>query len=245
MTRKTAAILQFPGTNCDQDTVRWLARNLELNVSLVRSHEDVEQLPPGDTTVIVLPGGFSFGDYLRAGALAARSPLMDWVRLEAARGVAVLGICNGFQILCESGLLPGALAHNVIRQHVHEFVTIHVEAEVASPWSSSTLESGRLLNLPISCGMGNFIIPRQQDGYKILFRYTQNLLGSAESIAGISNPDGNIVGMMPHPERASDPLLGATDGLYMLDSLARRLGIEVRAGSPLDLWRKLHSEKAS
>jgi phosphoribosylformylglycinamidine synthase I len=243
MTKKTAAILQFPGTNCDHDTLRWLSRNLELDVLLVRSREDVEQLTPGDTTVIVLPGGFSFGDYLRAGALAARSPLMDWVRVQASLGVAVLGICNGFQILCESGLLPGALAPNIIRQHVHEFVTIHVEHQVTSPWSPTMVESGRLLNLPISCGMGNFVAPRKNDAYNILFRYTHNLLGSHENIAGISNPEGNIVGMMPHPERASDPLLGATDGLYLLDALARHLGIVVRAGSPLALWRSMHKEK--
>ena len=245
MTKKNAAILQFPGTNCDNDTVRWLARNLELNVTLIRSPSDLEHLPPGQTSVIVLPGGFSFGDYLRAGALAARSPLMNWVRTEAARGVAVLGICNGFQILCEAGLLPGALAHNVIRQHVHEFVTIHVEASVVSTWSPVEVETGRLLNLPISCGMGNFIAPRRNAEYQVLFRYTQNILGSTESIAGISNIDGNIVGMMPHPERASDPLLGATDGLYLLDGLARRLEIAVRRGSPLDVWRNLRSGKAS
>ena len=245
MTKKYAAILQFPGTNCDHDTVRWLARNLELNVTLIRTNADVEQLPPGQTSVIVLPGGFSFGDYLRAGALAARSPLMEWVRNAAAQGVAVLGICNGFQILCEAGLLPGALAPNVIRQHVHEFVTIHVETAVTSPWSPLFVEGGRLMNLPISCGMGNFIAPRKNDGYQVLFRYTQNILGSTESIAGISNMDGNIVGMMPHPERASDPILGATDGLFMLDSLARRLAIEVRQGSPLDIWRNLRAERAS
>ncbi|MFZ9521384.1 MAG: phosphoribosylformylglycinamidine synthase subunit PurQ [Silvanigrellaceae bacterium] len=237
MTRKNAAVLQFPGTNCDQDTLRWLARNLDLDVSFVRSQEDIEKRPPGHTSVIILPGGFSFGDYLRAGALAARSPLMDWVRREAAAGVAVLGICNGFQILCESGLLPGALALNTIRQHVHEFVTIHVEMSLSSPWAPN-LTSGRLLTLPISCGMGNFIAPRKEEGFRTLFRYTQNILGSTESIAGISNPEGNIVGMMPHPERASDPVLGATDGLLMLDALAERLNIPVRPGSPLAIWRE-------
>ncbi|NBW81924.1 phosphoribosylformylglycinamidine synthase subunit PurQ [bacterium] len=237
MTRKTAAVLQFPGTNCDQDTLRWLARNLDLDVSFVRTQEDIEKRPPGHTSVIILPGGFSFGDYLRAGALAARSPLMDWVRREAASGVAVLGICNGFQILCESGLLPGALAPNAIRQHVHEFVTIHVEMSVSSPWAPN-LTTGRLLTLPISCGMGNFIAPRKADSFQTLFRYTQNILGSSESIAGISNPEGNIVGMMPHPERASDPVLGVIDGLIMLDALAERLNIPVRSGSPLAVWRE-------
>lgn len=237
MTRQKAAVLQFPGTNCDQDTLRWLARNLDLDVSFVRTQEDIEKRPPGHTAVIILPGGFSFGDYLRAGALAARSPLMDWVRREAATGVAVLGICNGFQILCESGLLPGALAPNVIRQHVHEFVTIHAEVSVVSRWTPK-LTSGQLLTLPISCGMGNFIAPRKADGFQTLFRYTLNMLGSSESIAGISNPEGNIVGMMPHPERASDPTLGASDGLFMLDALATQLGIPVRTDSPLDQWRK-------
>lgn len=237
MTRKNAAVLQFPGTNCDQDTLRWLARNLDLDVSFVRTQEDTEKRPPGHTSVIILPGGFSFGDYLRAGALAARSPLMDWVRREAAAGVAVLGICNGFQILCESGLLPGALAPNIIRQHVHEFVTIRAEVSIVSAWTPK-LTSGLLLTLPISCGMGNFIAPRKAGGFQTLFRYTQNILGSTESIAGISNPEGNIVGMMPHPERASDPQLGASDGLIMLDALAVRLGIAVREGSPLDAWRK-------
>lgn len=237
MTRKNAAVLQFPGTNCDQDTLRWLARNLDLDVSFVRTQEDIEKRPPGHTSVIILPGGFSFGDYLRAGALAARSPLMDWVRREAAAGVAVLGICNGFQILCEAGLLPGALAPNVIRQHVHEFVTIRLEVSVISAWAPK-LTSGQLLTLPISCGMGNFIAPRGNQEFQTLFRYTQNILGSAESIAGISNRDGNIVGMMPHPERASDPQLGASDGLFMLDALAAKLGIPVRPGSPLDHWRK-------
>ncbi len=239
MTRRNAAVLQFPGTNCDQDTLRWLARNLDLDVSFVRTQEDIEKRPPGHTSVIILPGGFSFGDYLRAGALAARSPLMDWVRREAAAGVAVLGICNGFQILCESGLLPGALAPNIIRQHVHEFVTVRMEISVISTWTP-TLSTGRLLNLPISCGMGNFIAPRKNGAYQTLFRYTQNILGSTESIAGISNPEGNIVGMMPHPERASDPQLGSSDGLFMLDALAKRLGIPVREGSPLDTWRKTH-----
>ncbi|MEY4064962.1 MAG: hypothetical protein RIR26_1170 [Pseudomonadota bacterium] len=245
MTRKTAAVLQFPGTNCDHDTVRWLSRNLDINVTLVRSQADVEKLPAQETSVILLPGGFSFGDYLRAGALAARSPLMEWVRKEAAKGVAVLGICNGFQILCEAGLLPGALAPNVLRQHVHEFVTVHVESQATSAWNPVRAPQGQLLNLPISCGMGNFVQPRKTGDYQILFRYTLNILGSSESIAGIANRDGNIVGMMPHPERASDPLLGATDGLYMLDGLARRLNIPIRAGSPLDLWRHIHSENAS
>lgn len=239
MTRKNAAVLQFPGTNCDQDTLRWLARNLDLDVSFVRTQEDIEKRPPGHTSVIILPGGFSFGDYLRAGALAARSPLMDWVRREAATGVAVLGICNGFQILCESGLLPGALAPNVIRQHVHEFVTIRTEVSIISPWAPN-LKTGRLLTLPISCGMGQFVAPRKNEGFQTLFRYTQNILGSSESIAGISNPEGNIVGMMPHPERASDQQLGACDGLIMLDALANRLNIGVREGSPLDMWRKSH-----
>lgn len=239
MTKKNAAVLQFPGTNCDQDTLRWLARNLELEVSFVRSQEDIEKRPTGHTSIIILPGGFSFGDYLRAGALAARSPLMDWVRREAASGVAVLGICNGFQILCEAGLLPGALAPNVIRQHVHEFVTLRAEVEITSPWTPH-LKSGRLLTLPLSCGMGQFIAPRKNEGYQIVFRYTQNILGSAESIAGISNSDGNILGMMPHPERASDPQLGACDGLVMLGALAARLGIPIRAGSPLDVWQKTH-----
>jgi phosphoribosylformylglycinamidine synthase len=237
--KRQAAVLQFPGTNCDLDTLRWLARNLDLDVSFVRTQEDIEKRPSGHTSVIILPGGFSFGDYLRAGALAARSPLMDWVRREAASGTAVLGICNGFQILCESGLLAGALAPNVVRRHVHEFVTVRAEISTGTTWTPK-LVSGRLLNLPISCGMGNFIAPRKNDGYQVLFRYTQNLLGSTDSIAGISNPDGNIVGMMPHPERASDPQLGSCDGLFMLDALALRLNIPLREGSPLDRWRKSH-----
>jgi phosphoribosylformylglycinamidine synthase len=245
MTSKNAIVLQFPGTNCEQDTLRWLARNLELNVFLVRSSEDLENLAPAQASVIVLPGGFSFGDYLRAGALAARSPLMDWVKKEARAGAAVLGICNGFQILCEAGLLPGALTHNITQQHVHQFVTIHVEENVSSLWSPDLAHSSRLLTLPISCGLGNYLSPRKRDEYKVLFRYTHNLLGSFESIAGVSNREGNVVGMMPHPERASDPVLGTTDGLYILDALARQLKLEVRSDSPLDVWRTVTSGKAS
>lgn len=245
MTKQNAVILQFPGTNCDQDTLRWLARNLELNVFLVRSSEDLEAIAPAKASIVVLPGGFSFGDYLRAGALAARSPLMDWVRNEARHGAAVLGICNGFQILCEAGLLAGALTHNITQQHVHQFVTVHVEEHVNSPWSPDLSHSSRLLTLPISCGMGNYISPRKRDDYKVLFRYTHNLLGSFESVAGVTNPEGNVVGMMPHPERASDPVLGATDGLYILDALARQLQLDVRRGGPLDIWRTITSGKAS
>ena len=220
------AVVRFPGSNCDQDAVWALEDVLSMPVQVVR-HDSME-LPSVDG--VVLPGGFSYGDYLRSGALAARSPIMNAVAAFAQRGGPVLGICNGFQVLTEAGLLPGALARN---DHLH-FVCkdVHLRVEQSAAPFTSRLFMGDLLKIPVAHHEGRYVasdeeLDRLEGENQVVLRYVDasgrpseeaNPNGSVRNIAGIVNERGNVLGMMPHPERAVDALLGSEDGLGILGS---------------------------
>ncbi len=213
------SVIQLPGSNDDRDTRYALKSVLERDARLV--WHKAPELPAG-TSAVLLPGGFSYGDYLRAGARAAYSPVMAAVKRFAEAGGPVLGICNGFQVLCETGLLPGALMRN---QHLHfvcDFVDLRVEKSVA-PFTSRTRE-GDVLRIPIKHGEGAYTAPaevleRLERNGQVLLRYRDNPNGSLNDIAGLANEAGNVFGMMPHPEHAVEPAIGGTDGLTILGSL--------------------------
>jgi phosphoribosylformylglycinamidine synthase len=210
-------VVRFPGTNCEFDTVD--AINELGGEAKVVWHGDSD---PGDLDAIVIPGGFAHGDYLRCGAIARFSPIMDAVSTFARNGGPVLGICNGFQVLTEAGLLPGALQKNeglkfLCRMEQIQFVST---ANVVGLGASV----GDLLNIPINHFEGNYVCQKEtlkqlEEENRIVFRYTDNPNGSIGDIAGISNKRGNVVGMMPHPERATSLLLGSNDGSSLLQSL--------------------------
>jgi phosphoribosylformylglycinamidine synthase subunit PurQ / glutaminase len=182
-------------------------------------HADAE-LPAG-TDAVVLPGGFSYGDHLRAGAIASRAPIMDAVRRHAERGGPVLGICNGFQVLCEAGLLPGALRRNATLS----FVCRQVELEVSdpdTPWTRG-LDPERPLSIPIKNNEGAWY--GDPESARVVLRYRgEDALGSTDHVAGVANAAGNVLGLMPHPEEAADPLLGSTDGLALFRALLEGAG---------------------
>jgi phosphoribosylformylglycinamidine synthase len=210
-------VVVFPGTNCELDIV-WAVEQLGGAAELLwhgeRSVRGID--------AVVVPGGFAHGDYLRTGAIARFSPVMDAVAEHAAAGGPVVGICNGFQVLTEAGLLPGALQKNVGLT----FVCDTVELEVVSTRSVLTRSAaaGARLRIPINHFEGNYVCDADtlralHDEDRIVVRYVENPNGSLDDIAGISNVEGNVVGLMPHPERASDVLLGSADGVVMLQSL--------------------------
>jgi phosphoribosylformylglycinamidine synthase subunit PurQ / glutaminase len=205
------AVLQFPGSNCDQDAFHLFASGLGLPTRFVWHKET----GLGDSDLVVVPGGFSYGDYLRCGAIARFSPVMGAVREFAEKGGLVLGICNGFQILCEAGLLPGAL----IRNSSLEFRCLTSELEVADSCAAfSPRNLGARIRLPIGHGEGNFRIDeagrqRLEAKRQVLLRYTDNPNGSLDAIAGIRNESGNVFGMMPHPDRAFERFHPSQDGL--------------------------------
>ena len=214
-------VLQFPGTNCEYDT-KYAFEKLGADVEILW-HEETSL--PTDTDLVVVPGGFSYGDYLRSGALAKFAPIMDAVKTYAANGGKVLGICNGFQILTETGLLPGALKRN---DNLH-FISKHHHLKVVSNNNAflQELDNGEIVNIPVAHHDGNFFI--DDAGLKELIENDQVLLqycnaagenqvlnGSVEQIAGICNKDKNVFGLMPHPERAMETLLGCDDGVKML-----------------------------
>ena len=216
--RPRIAVVTFPGSNDDGDAR--LALDL-LGAEAVATWHTATELPAG-TAGVVLPGGFSYGDYLRCGALARVAPVMDAIRSFAADGGPVLGICNGFQILCEAGLLPGVLRAN--RQV--EFVCADVEVTVESTATPFTRDCrpGETLVIPIKHGEGNWVaddalfadvVARGQ----VVLRYATDVNGSRDRVAGVANEDGNVLGLMPHPEHAVDPLLGPTGGLPLLHGL--------------------------
>ncbi len=214
-------VLQFPGTNCEYDT-KYAFEKLGAQVTIVW-HE--ETTIPSSTKLVVFPGGFSYGDYLRSGALAKHAPIMDAIKTFAANGGYVLGICNGFQILTETGLLPGALKRN---DNLH-FISKHHHLKVVNNDNKflQELNVGDVLNIPVAHHDGNFYIDEigleelKQNG-QILLQYcnkdgvNQVLNGSVEQIAGICNKNKNVFGLMPHPERAMELLLGCDDGVKML-----------------------------
>jgi phosphoribosylformylglycinamidine synthase len=225
------AVLQFPGSNCDQDVVHVLRDVLGHSARLLW-HKDNSL---GDAHAVVVPGGFSYGDYLRTGAIARFSPVMQAVCEFAANGGLVLGICNGFQILCEAGLLPGALIRNRSLQFRCENVFLQT-VTTDSPFTNR-VPAGKLLRIPIAHGEGCYFadaetLTQLKANNQVLWRYVSaagaateiaNPNGSVENIAGICNQARNVAGLMPHPERASEDILGGTDGRLILESMIQAL----------------------
>ncbi len=214
-----AAVIVFPGSNCDRDCKVAIERSTGATVSMVWHGETA--LPDG-VDLIVLPGGFSYGDYLRCGAMAALSPVMAEVRAAADRGVAVAGICNGFQILCEARMLPGALLRNERLKYICKAVTLDV---VNSQTRFSAGFGGRRqVVMTIGNGEGNYFadqptLDRLEGQGQVVFRYRDNPNGSARDIAGIVNDKGNVLGLMPHPDRAFEPDLLSADGALLFKSV--------------------------
>lgn len=211
-------IVVFPGSNCDHDAWYALAENLQVPAEIIW-HNSASL---GDADAVILPGGFSYGDYLRCGAIAKFSPVMRAVKRFALAGGPVLGICNGFQVLTETGLLPGALVRNAGLKFICRTTPLRVET-VNSPF---TLEAkrGQLLRIPVAHGEGCYVASERtldelEAEDRVVLRYTENCNGSMRDIAGVLNERRNVMGMMPHPERAADALMGSTDGLTILRSM--------------------------
>jgi phosphoribosylformylglycinamidine synthase subunit PurQ / glutaminase len=222
-------VIVFPGSNCDLDAYHLVQDVLKKPVEYI--HYSADSI--GNCDIVILPGGFSYGDYLRSGAIARFSPVMNEVAKFANRGGLVLGICNGFQVLTEAGLLPGALYRNNHLQFRCE--QLHVRVENDSLPFTCAAQKGDLLKLPVAHGDGNYYAPPEQvreleKNGQIIFRYTDinglqtaeaNPNGSVENIAGICNRAGNVAGLMPHPERAGEKLLGSRDGLTIFNSIIK------------------------
>lgn len=226
-----AAVIVFPGSNCDRDSKVALEARSGVTPYMVW-HRDTT-LPKAD--LIVLPGGFSYGDYLRCGAMAANSPIMREVVAAANAGTPVLGICNGFQILIEAGLLPGALMRNRDLKFICR--DVHLTVDNADTIFTGKYEAGQTIRIPVAHHDGNYFtsddgLKKLQDNNQVVFRYADangtvsdatNINGSVDNIAGIISENGKVLGMMPHPERLIDPLLGGIDGTPMFDSLVEAL----------------------
>jgi len=222
-------VVVFPGSNCDEDMVYVLEHKLKLSVVKLW-HKETHL---NDCTHVIIPGGFSYGDYLRSGAIARFSPIMNAVISHANAGGFVFGVCNGFQILCESGLLPGALLHNNNLQFTCK--NTFIKAENLNSVISSDIKKKQVLKIPIAHGEGKYYIDAEglallKQHHQIIFKYcsengtldaAHNPNGSVEHIAGICNKTKNVFGMMPHPERAADSDLGNTDGLYLFNSILK------------------------
>jgi phosphoribosylformylglycinamidine synthase len=213
-----AAVIVFPGSNCDRDCKVAIERSTGAQVEMVW-HGDTAL--PDRLDLIVLPGGFSYGDYLRCGAMASLSPIMGEVKVAAGRGVATVGICNGFQILCEAGLLPGAL----LRNEGLKYVCKPVDLAVVNSQTRFTAGFGgrRQVKMTVGNGEGNFFadaptLDRLDGEGQVVFRYKDNPNGSARDIAGIVNDQGNVLGLMPHPDRAFEAELGSADGALLFQS---------------------------
>jgi phosphoribosylformylglycinamidine synthase subunit PurQ / glutaminase len=219
------AVVQFPGTNCERETARALSACVDAPVDVIWH---AEAFPLDRYAAVVLPGGFAYGDHLRAGAIARFSPVMQGIQTFAQAGGLVLGICNGFQVLLEAGLLPGAMLRNASLQFRSEWVWCRVE-RTDTPFTSAC-RLGQVLRLPIAHGEGNYVSVSEPRG--VVLRYCDadgnvtpeaNPNGAQDAIAGIVNARGNVFGLMPHPERASEALLGSTDGRVIFESLAMAL----------------------
>lgn len=211
-------VVVFPGSNCDHDCYSVLKNVLKKDTEFIwHKEKDISKFD-----CIVLPGGFSYGDYLRTGSIARFSPVMEAVYKHADRGKLVIGICNGFQILLESGLLPGAMLRNKSLQFICKFVDLKVESE-KTPFTHLT-KKGQTLRIPIAHGEGNYYADEAtlfelKKNDQIVLKYKENPNGSVEDIAGICNFKRNVFGLMPHPERASEKELGSTDGLKIFESI--------------------------
>ncbi|WP_242913790.1 phosphoribosylformylglycinamidine synthase subunit PurQ [Brevundimonas pishanensis] len=219
----SAAVIVFPGSNCDRDCKVAVERSTGEQVSMVW-HADSE-LPKG-LDLIVIPGGFSYGDYLRCGAMAAQSAIMPAIKKAAEDGVAIVGICNGFQILCETGLLPGALLRNKGLKYICKPISL----QVANPNTRFTKLYGEQSEVIMTQGNGdgNYFadaetLKRIEDNGQVVFRYVDNPNGSVNDIAGITNEAGNVLGMMPHPDRAFEAELGSADGATLFQSIYETL----------------------
>ena len=225
-------VVIFPGSNCDYDT-HYVLKDVLKQEAIFLWHKEHDLK---NTDCVILPGGFSYGDYLRSGSIAAFSPLMQEVKEFALKGGLVLGICNGFQVLLELGLLPGAMLRNKNLKFLCQFVHLRVENEATH--FTKTTTKGQVLRIPIAHYDGNFFAPPDaiqeiKTNNQIVFRYSDaqgqlsedaNVNGSLESIAGLINAEGNVMGMMPHPERASEVLLGSEDGRAIFESIIKTLG---------------------
>jgi phosphoribosylformylglycinamidine synthase len=225
-------IVTFPGSNCDYDAFHVVVDTLGETAEYIW-HKD-HDLRGAD--VVILPGGFSYGDYLRCGAIARFSPVMQEVAAHAKRGGPVLAICNGFQIACEAELLPGALLRNASLKYVCEFR--HLRVETTDTMFTSRYDAGRIVRIPVAHGEGRFVaddatLDRLEGEGRVVFRYVNhegghdelsNFNGSLRAIAGIVSAEGNVLGMMPHPERAVEPLVGSGDGLAVFESLLSTVG---------------------
>ena len=226
-------VIVFPGANCDRDAA-YVLRDLLSQPTKMIWHEDSDL---SDVDTVIVPGGFSYGDYLRCGAIAQFSPAMRATADHAKQGKLVMGICNGFQVLTEMGLLPGALVRNRDLHFVCDRLPLTVE-RTDSPWTQG-YQPGQVITIPVAHGEGCYYaapdtIKSLEDNNQVLFRYCDatgqvseaaNPNGSINNIAGICNKSGNVLGMMPHPERASDPALGNTDGLALFEGLLKAMAI--------------------
>lgn len=220
-----SAVIVFPGSNCDRDLAVAI-RDVTGTAPHMVWHRETT-LPDDRIDLIALPGGFSYGDYLRSGAMAARSPIMQAVRDAADRGVPVIGICNGFQVLTEAGLLPGALMRNAGQKFVCRDVMLTVEN--AQTAFTSRYETGERIRIPVAHHDGNYFadadtLDHLEGEGRIAFRYAEAVNGSQRDIAGILNAAGNVLGMMPHPERLIDPAQGGTDGRRLFEGLLETVG---------------------
>jgi phosphoribosylformylglycinamidine synthase subunit PurQ / glutaminase len=228
-----AAVIVFPGSNCDRDCKTAIERSTDATVEMVWHAETA--LPAG-VDLVVLPGGFAYGDYLRCGAMAAQSPVMKAVKAEAERGIAVLGVCNGFQVLCEAGMLPGALLRNAGLKYVCKRVGLDV---VNSQTRFTAAYRGkRQVEMTVGNGEGAYYadeatLDRLEAEGQVVFRYTENPNGSARDIAGIINGAGNVLGMMPHPDRAFEEALGSADGALLFQSVLASAGGHGVASEPV------------
>lgn len=230
-------IVVFPGSNCDHDCQHAVEGVLRQPARFIWHGES----RVGDVDCIILPGGFSYGDYLRTGAIARFSPVMEAVRTHAQAGKPVIGICNGFQILLEAGLLPGAMLRNRSLAFICKYVTLRTES-LRTPFTAA-LPAGKVLRIPVAHGEGNYYcdpetLKQLRDQNRIVFRYCTpqgeladeaNPNGSLDAIAGICNERGNVLGMMPHPERCMEPEMGSTDGRQLFLSLLAAAGSAVGA----------------
>ena len=229
----TFGVIVFPGSNCDHDAYHAMAHVMNAETKFLW-HKDTDL---SDIDFLLIPGGFSYGDYLRSGAIARFSPIMQSVIEFAEKGGPVLGICNGFQILLEAGLLPGAMLHNKDLRFVCK--QTHLRCETSDTLFTRNIEEGSVLQIPVAHGEGNYFtdddqLKKLKDNDQIVFRYCDsqgnvtdeaNFNGSVDNIAGICNTQRNILGMMPHPERAVEQLIGSDDGKHIFESVLNELAV--------------------